>query len=103
MTRRSGKGVGIGISLFFFIVYYVLLVAGESFGDRGIVPPWFAMWLPNALLTGAGIWLLIRTVREQRTLTFDWLLVIVPPFLKKWWRKRQRKRRKTYDVELDKE
>lgn len=93
MTRRSGKGVGIGISLVFFIIYYVLLVAGESFGDRGIVPPAVAIWLPNVLLTGGGIWLLIRTVREQKQISFEWLLRLVPPFLIRWWQKRSRKRR----------
>jgi len=44
-----------GVSMGFFLLYYVGLVAGEEVADRGIVSPWISMWLPNILLGGAGV------------------------------------------------
>ncbi|HDR06538.1 MAG TPA: YjgP/YjgQ family permease [Candidatus Coatesbacteria bacterium] len=52
MIRRSGKGVGFVTSIGFFIFYWVCLVGGEALGDRGILEPWLAMWLPNIVFLG---------------------------------------------------
>lgn len=53
--RRGGLGIGMGVSIGFFLLYYVGLVAGEEIADRGIISPWLSMWLPNILLGGAGV------------------------------------------------
>ncbi len=63
IIRRGGKGAGFSFSIGFFLLYYIMLLAGEAFGDRGMMPPFLAMWLPNILLTALGIWLLTRAVR----------------------------------------
>ena len=46
---RGGVGLVIGTSLAVFSVYYVGLIGGEEFGDRLIVPPFFAMWTANLI------------------------------------------------------
>lgn len=63
IIRRGGKGAGFSFSIGFFLLYYIMLLAGEAFGDRGMMPPFLAMWLPNILLTVLGVWLLTRAVR----------------------------------------
>ncbi len=63
IIRRGGKGAGFSFSIGFFLLYYIMLLAGEAFGDRGMMPPFLAMWLPNILLTALGVWLLTRAVR----------------------------------------
>ncbi len=63
IIRRGGKGAGFSFSIGFFLLYYIMLLAGEAFGDRGMMPPFLAMWLPNILLTALGAWLLTRAVR----------------------------------------
>lgn len=63
IIRRGGKGAGFSFSIGFFLLYYIMLLAGEAFGDRGMMPPFLAMWLPNILLTAFGAWLLMRAVR----------------------------------------
>ncbi|MFC1511909.1 LptF/LptG family permease [Candidatus Latescibacterota bacterium] len=47
LVRRSGASIGIGLSIGFFTLYYLFLIAGESAGDRLLINPWLAMWLPN--------------------------------------------------------
>lgn len=48
-VKKSGLGVSAGYSIFFFLVYWVFLIGGEDFADRGKVAPWLAMWAPNLL------------------------------------------------------
>lgn len=47
LVRRSGVSIGIGLSIGFFTLYYMFLIGGESAGDRLLINPWLAMWLPN--------------------------------------------------------
>ena len=55
---RGGAGLVIGVSVAVFAVYYVGLIAGEDLGDRLIVSPFFAMWMPNVIFTVVGVALL---------------------------------------------
>ena len=53
-ARRSGRTVGFGIGLFVAIVYWGLLVAGQTFGVRMSLSPAFSMWFPDAVVALAG-------------------------------------------------
>ena len=57
---RGGVGLVIGVSLLVFALYYVGLIGGESLANEGIIPPFWAMWGTNVLLTIAGLVLLLR-------------------------------------------
>jgi lipopolysaccharide export system permease protein len=59
-ARRSGRTVGFGIGLFVAIVYWGLLIAGQTFGVRMSLSPGFSMWLPDAtVLTAAAVLLML--------------------------------------------
>src|SRR6266513_5775780 len=64
---RGGVGLVIGTSLVVYAIYYVGLIAGEDFGDRRIVSPFIAMWLPNLILGIAALVLLGATRRGGST------------------------------------
>jgi lipopolysaccharide export system permease protein len=57
---RGGVGLVIGVSLLVFALYYVGLIGGEALANEGIVPPFWAMWGTNVILTVVGIVLLVR-------------------------------------------
>jgi lipopolysaccharide export system permease protein len=61
VARRGGLGAGV-ISAVFFVFYYLCLQGGEALGDRGLMPPWLAMWLPNIVIGGLGAWLTVRAI-----------------------------------------
>jgi lipopolysaccharide export system permease protein len=65
-TGRSGMNTAVGISILFFLVYYVSLIGGEKLADRRIISPWLAMWGANILCGGIGVLLIRQTTREQR-------------------------------------
>ncbi len=64
---RGGVGLVIGASLGVFALYYVCLIAGESFADDGVLPPWVAMWGANLVFTLVGLGLFARMGRESST------------------------------------
>ena len=64
---RGGVGLVIGTSLVVYAIYYVGLIAGEDFGDRLIVSPFIAMWLPNLIVGIAALVLLGATRRGGST------------------------------------
>ena len=70
VSRHSKKSVGIGLGLIFFLLYYMLLSVGSTLGEDGRYPPVVGMWMPNVILGGFGIYLLIRAAKE-RPLAFN--------------------------------
>jgi lipopolysaccharide export system permease protein len=74
-SRNSNKAYGIALCLLFFLLYYLLLSAGSAFGEHGLYPPVLAMWVPNAILGGFGIYLLLRAVEEKPPL-INWMPAI---------------------------
>lgn len=62
---RGGVGLVIGVSLLVFALYYVGLIGGESLANEGIIPPFWAMWGTNVILTLVGIVLFLRMGRDS--------------------------------------
>ena len=71
MARKSGFAVSMVFSLGFFIIYWVFLISGEEFADRGYLSPALSMWLPNLILGPIGLLLCYRHSHEQRFLRMD--------------------------------
>lgn len=60
-VRKGGLTAGFGLSLIFFIFYYISLIGGENLGDRTVIPAWLAMWFPNIVLGILGLILAVRS------------------------------------------
>ena len=69
-TSRSGKGVSVTLAIGVYLIYYLLLVGGEKFADRGLLNPFFAMWSANIVLLGLGIPMFLKTVKESTLFAF---------------------------------
>ena len=59
LARRGGFGVGASISLFFFVLYWMLMISGEKIAERGILDPMISMWLANTVMAAVGIALMV--------------------------------------------
>lgn len=70
MTRRSGMGMAIAVSIFLFVIYWAFLIGGEDLADRGVVSPFIAMWGANMFLGLLGIYLIYVVVSERPL--FSW-------------------------------
>jgi lipopolysaccharide export system permease protein len=63
-ARRSGRTVGFAVGLFVAIVYWGLLIAGQTFGVRMSLSPAFSMWLPDAVVLVAGFAFFLARARR---------------------------------------
>ena len=73
MARKGGFAVSMAFSLGFFIIYWIFLISGEEFADRGLLSPALSMWLPNIVLGPLGIFMCFRHSKEQRFLNLNFL------------------------------
>jgi lipopolysaccharide export system permease protein len=64
-ARNSKRAYGIGLGLFLFLLYYVLLSIGWVLGESGIYPPVIGMWAPNIVILAIGLFLLTRANDEK--------------------------------------
>jgi len=74
--RRGGLATIGGVALGIFMFYWVTLVQGEKLADRGLLPPWVGMWIANAVMILAGIWLVVYVVLDLRA---------TPPLRRRLW------------------
>jgi len=64
-SSSSRKSAGLGIGLIAFLMYYLLLSAGLLLSEAGNISPALGMWMPNCVMGGLGIFLLIRTANDR--------------------------------------
>jgi len=57
ISKKSGKSIGLGLSLVVIIFYYILLVGIKALCLRGILLPAF-LWTPNVVLIISGTYLM---------------------------------------------
>lgn len=63
MSRKKSRGISQGIA--FFVIYYVLLTSGWSFGESGAYHPAIGMWMPNIVTLCCGLYFMHRVVQEK--------------------------------------
>lgn len=64
-SESAKRSTGLGLGMVFFLIYYIMLSAGSVFGETGVYPPMVGMWVPNIVLGGLGLFLLIRTANDR--------------------------------------
>jgi lipopolysaccharide export system permease protein len=64
-SKSAKRFFGVVLGLFFFLIYYIFLSAGWVFGEAGVCPPVVAMWGPNVVIGGVGLYLLILSAKER--------------------------------------
>jgi len=64
MAKKSGQAVGFIFGLIISVVYWALLLGGQTMGIRIGTDPFWSMWTPNILALSAGLILtVIRVVK----------------------------------------
>lgn len=62
--HRASKSMGLGLSLVFILVYYLLMTVGMVFGESGSIDPMVGAWLPNIVFGVMGFGLLATATRS---------------------------------------
>lgn len=75
-NQRSGKATGFSLSIGVLLFYYIILTAGKTLGEKGLVNPAVAVWAPNMILFALGAYLFKKTAAEQRIPIFEMVSVL---------------------------
>ena len=59
-TQRGGAAWGIGISLAVTVVFLMLVQLTKAIGNKGLLPPDLAAWVPSVIFAALGVVLLAR-------------------------------------------
>ncbi|MCD5397505.1 LptF/LptG family permease [candidate division NPL-UPA2 bacterium] len=62
MVKKGGKSRGFGLTFLLILLYYAMMMLGESLGEKGTLPPALAMWAPTVFLSSVGLFLIIRRI-----------------------------------------
>jgi lipopolysaccharide export system permease protein len=73
LAKRSGVGAGTGLSIGFFVLYWVFLIGGEKLADRAVITPFWGMWGGNLILLLTGIFLTWRAASEHPLKIGKWV------------------------------
>tara|TARA_Y100000748_G_scaffold167280_1_gene139895 strand:- start:903 stop:2252 length:1350 start_codon:yes stop_codon:yes gene_type:complete len=61
LIRNGGLTIASGLSIAFFLIYYILLIWGEQLADRNLINPGLGSWLPNIVLFISGVIILRKS------------------------------------------
>jgi len=71
IVRKGGFGMPVVLSVFLFILYYVISITGEKFVREGVMPAYQGMWLSAAILLPMGLYLTYKAVGDSVILNID--------------------------------
>jgi lipopolysaccharide export system permease protein len=64
-NSRTNRSWGFMLCLFWLMTYYALLSLGKALGDKSILHPIPAVWLPNLVVGGIGLQFFRHALRES--------------------------------------
>ena len=64
-SARASRSWGFALCLFWLLTYYALLSLGKALGDKSILHPVPALWLPNLAVGGIAVYLFTKATRES--------------------------------------
>jgi LPS export ABC transporter permease LptF/LPS export ABC transporter permease LptG len=62
-NRREGKLASFVLGIGVIFTYYVIMFSAHAMAKGALIPAWTAMWIPNVLLGGVGVALLMSRSR----------------------------------------
>ena len=65
LAKKSGRTMGFGVGILIAVIYWALLLGGQTFGTRLSWSPFWSSWAPNAIILGAGLALWIARLRNR--------------------------------------
>jgi lipopolysaccharide export system permease protein len=71
IIRKGGLGMPVVISVFFFIIYYIIDTMGGKFAREGVWEVYQGMWLSSVVLLPVGIFLTYKSAHDSTLLNAD--------------------------------
>jgi lipopolysaccharide export system permease protein len=75
IIRKGGLGTPAVISIFFFVIYYVINLSGQKMVEEDVVGTFAGMWAASYILLPIGIFLTYKATTDSVIMNFDTYLV----------------------------
>jgi lipopolysaccharide export system permease protein len=75
IIRKGGLGTPAVISIFFFVVYYVISISGQKLAEEDVVGTFAGMWAASYILLPIGIFLTYKATTDSVILNIDTYLM----------------------------
>ena len=71
IIRKGGLGMPVVVSIFLFIVYYVIWMMGERAAREGALQPWQGMWIASVILLPLGAFLTYTAMTDSAVMNAE--------------------------------
>ena len=71
IIRKGGLGMPIIVSVFTFIIYYILDTSGTKLAREGEIPVWWGTWMSTSVLAPLGIFLTYQANKDSGVFNTD--------------------------------
>lgn len=91
IIRKGGLGMPVIVSIFLFIVYYIIWMMGERSAREGALEPWQGMWLSSVILLPLGAFLTYTAMNDSAVLNADSYKILLRSVIDFFKRKKNKK------------
>ncbi len=70
IIQKGGFGLPFVISVLLFLFHYVLTIIFEKMGREWLISPFWAIWLPNAILLPIAVWMTVWAANDASINSF---------------------------------
>ncbi len=88
IIKKGGLGMPVIISVFFFVLFYVISMLGEKWARQGLMEPLMGVWLANIVLFPIGFFFLIQARRDARLFDGDYYRIAFIRIREKYFAKK---------------
>ena len=71
IIRKGGLGMPVIVSVFTFIVYYILDTSGTKLAREGEIPVWWGAWMSTSVLAPLGVFLTYQANKDSGVFNVD--------------------------------
>ncbi len=85
IIRKGGLGMPVVISVFFFVIYYVISLTGEKFVREDVLSPFTGMWISSMILLPLGIFLTYKATTDSAVMSKETYTLFIRKISSKLW------------------
>jgi lipopolysaccharide export system permease protein len=91
IIKKGGLGMPVVVSVFFFIIFYVMTVIADKWAKASVMDGYYAAWVADLVLLPFGILFLYQARKDAKLFDSDFYTVWWQN-LQLWWKNKKESR-----------
>jgi len=102
IIRKGGLGTPAVISIFFFVIYYVISLSGQKLAEENLISTFAGMWAASYILLPVGLFLTYKATTDSVIMNIDTYLLFFKKIKDKAYRfTMNEKQSKSHEILID--